>query len=115
MPELTLRQALKDNFRSEVTSDSGVRFKLVAHRKGYPVSDPYVRVVLPVVVNLTWEVLRTLRFFVVHRGHWVIEVTQVTAGATTNELIRRIEVPSRRKAIQRIEGEAAALRSAHGS
>lgn len=99
------------NLRSEVITGDDGHFYLVAHRKGFPVAESYGQVFVPPTLGLIWDAWRTLRYLVVHRGHWIIEVTRVNPQTANKEIVKTIEVASRGEAIRRFDSEVASLRA----
>jgi hypothetical protein len=111
MTDYTFSQRLKDIYRLEVTTLQGKTYRLIAHRKGFPIKEPRWRVLVPPTVNLLWEAIRELRFRLTDRRHWVIDIFETERSGSSEAPVRVIEVPSRRDAFDGIYREARAIQS----
>jgi hypothetical protein len=112
MSEIAWSQRFLDTYKVDVRTDQGTSYRLVAHRKGFPIHEPYWRLFVPSILNIVWEFLRELKFRVRDHRHWVIDIYTIDEPDDA-VLSRCIEVPSRQEAFDRIKSEAEALRPGH--
>jgi len=105
----------RDTFTTTISLSDGSHLVLIAHRKGYPISEPYGRMLVPPTLDLVYDVFRFLRYWLLDFGAWVLEArteTDSPSGASP----RQWEYKNRRAAweglhelagLARHEGESA--------
>jgi hypothetical protein len=93
----------------EVSSEGGRRYRVVARRKGFTQSEPTASIFMPASLYLPWLIFRYLRWDLVHRRHWIVEV-YFCERPGSQRLEYSTEVDSGRRPLELAEAKAELLR-----
>src|SRR4051794_1308303 len=89
----------------DVSAGDGGRYRVVARKKRFRETEPIEKIFVPAGLTLLWELFRELRWNVVDRRHYVVEVFVQGRPQASPTLMRSVEVGSRRRAYEVLDGE----------
>lgn len=101
---------LEDVREVHVADQKGDQYRVVARRKGFPATESPSKIFVPAGPGLVWEVFRYLRWNVVMRRRWTVEVYGHVRDTDSERLVRTRELTSRREAFAQVQADAESLR-----